>query len=758
MHILKNHPSKLIRQLAVGLRLDWGVSYLLVAGAVCEPERQYQLTADSPELQLDVRLPSGWYMLELQMSLPSPRDHGAISLYGHDGDNISLRLSFPLFSGRLCKRLVYVADARYLSYRLESTQGEFLIQYFRLVRLTRKFALSRLMTKLQALHPFYKESSAGGRNNRRRPMTELWQDYCGVFDRMAGIESYTGWIRAFDALSDDVRRRMRNQVELFPQKPLISILLPIEELEPKWLEPAIQSVRGQIYPYWQLCIAAHVASSPKTKAILQHHVAQDSRIVLVFPDTQGQSFVIANSALQVAEGALVAFLDAADTLSEQALYRVVEAMNQHPDSRLIYSDEDKINDTGLRSQPKFKCDWNPDLFYSQNICAHLLVYDVALVRQVGGFSDGFSAAEDYDLTLRCLEQLDFVQVQHIPRVLYHQRINDGLKPGRGEYLQNGQRALQAHFRRRNIPIDVEIIADSFRVRYQLPAKPPLVSLIIPTRNGLKLLKQCLDSILEQTTYPNYEILIVDNGSDDSSALEYLQALSSNPLVRVIRDDRPFNYSALNNRAVLQARGDIIGLINNDVQVITPDWLAEMVSHVLRPEVGVVGAKLRYTDGSLQHAGVVLGLGGVAGHVHRFLIEDEGKGYLDKTGLIRSYSAVTAACLLVSKSLYLDLGGLNEIDLPVACNDVDFCIRVREAGLRIVWTPFAELYHHESASRGSDETPEKQARAKAENAYMLRRWGRVLQTDPAYSPNLGLDDEDCRLAWPPRLKDLQDNNG
>ena len=272
---------------------------------------------------------------------------------------------------------------------------------------------------------------------------------------------------------------------------------------------------------------------------------------------------------------------------------------------------------------------------------------------------------------------------------------------------------------------------------------------IPSRNGLKLLQRCVDSIIEKTTYANYEILIVDNGSDEPATLRYLDELALKPVIRVVRDKRPFNYSALNNAAVKQANGDVLALVNNDVEVINGEWLSEMVSHALRPEVGAVGARLWYSDDTLQHAGVVLGINGIAGHVHRFLPRDDA-GYCGRAALIQSVSAVPGACLVVRKSLYDALGGLNETELQVACNDVDFCLRLREAGYRNIWTPYAELYHHESASRGFDDNPEKLARSAREIAYMQQRWGDLLKGDPAYNPNLTLDAEDFSLAWPPRL--------
>ncbi|RZI66852.1 MAG: glycosyltransferase family 2 protein, partial [Variovorax sp.] len=295
-----------------------------------------------------------------------------------------------------------------------------------------------------------------------------------------------------------------------------------------------------------------------------------------------------------------------------------------------------------------------------------------------------------------------------------------------------------------------------RIHYDLPAVPPSVTLIIPTRNALGLLRQCVESIVALTRYPDYEILLVDNGSDDQEALAWLAAAGEQPGIRVLRDDGPFNYSALNNRAVGLARGELVALVNNDIEVISPDWLGEMVSLALQPGVGPVGAKLLYPDETVQHGGVLLGVGGeegVAGHANKSLPAWQG-GYMDRGLAVQSFSAVTAACLVVRKALYEQVGGLDEVNLKIAYNDIDFCLRLREAGYRAVWTPWAELFHHESATRGSDVTPAQRARFDQEHAYMRQRWSDLIANDPAYNPNLTIHAENFGLAWPPRVPWIQ----
>lgn len=563
---------------------------------------------------------------------------------------------------------------------------------------------------------------------------------------------YAEWLRRYDLLDDERRAALRTRQELFAVQPLISVVMPTYNPNPVWLVEVIESVRQQIYPHWELCIADDCSTNPAIRQTLERYQREDSRIKVVFREQNGHISAASNSAIAIATGEWIALLDHDDLLSEQALFWVAEAINQVPDVRLIYSDEDKIDADGLRFGAYFKTDWNRPLFYSQNMISHLGVYHAALVREVGGFEVGMEGSQDYDLALRCIERIDDRQIHHIARVLYHWRVHlesTAMSSGAKPYAQMaGERALAAHFARRGVHASVERVQDSYRVRYALPEQPPLVSLIIPTRNGLELLRTCVQSILALTTYPHYEILIVDNGSDDPATLDWLAGMQRDQRVRVLRDDRPFNYSALNNGAAGQARGEVLGLLNNDLEVITPDWLDEMVSHALQPGTGAVGARLWYPNNTLQHAGVIVGLGGVAGHAHVHMARQHG-GYFGRASLLSAFSAVTAACLVIRKSIYDEVGGLNEVELEVAFNDVDFCLRVRELGYTNVLTPYAELYHYESATRGLDDTPEKSARFKREVEYMRQRWAPLLHHDPAYSPNLSLLHSDFSLSWPPR---------
>ena len=568
--------------------------------------------------------------------------------------------------------------------------------------------------------------------------------------------NYDEWIQRYDCIDAEQRAAILKRIAAMPERPLISVVMPTYNPKPEWLKEAIESIRNQLYPNWELCIADDLSTDPAIRPLLEQLSREDSRIKVIFREQNGHISAASNSALQLAVGDWVALLDHDDLLPEHALYCVANAIVANPSVRMIYSDEDKIDVSGRRHGPYFKCDWNQDLFYSQNFFSHLGVYHKPLLDTVGGFRIGLEGSQDYDLVLRCIEHVGVDAIHHIPRVLYHWRVHaESTAAGANAKpyaALAGERALNEHFARQGVAGGVEWGRVGYRARYSLPATLPLVSLIIPTRNGLNLLRQCIDSIVGKTTYSNYEIIVVDNGSDDPEALRYFESLGQDARIRVLRDDSPFNHSALNNSAVSQAEAEIVGLINNDIEVISPDWLSEMVSLALQPGVGAVGAKLFYPDDTLQHGGVVLGIGGVAGHANK-LGRQPSYGYLGRTGLISSYSAVSAACLVVRKSVYLEVDGLNERDLTIAFNDIDFCLRVREAGYRNVWTPYAELYHHESATRGYDDDPQKQPRFAAEITYMQRRWGDLLLRDPAYSPNLTLEYEDFSLAWPPRVEPL-----
>ncbi len=558
---------------------------------------------------------------------------------------------------------------------------------------------------------------------------------------------YPEWHEEYGALSDADRAAIREKIAQLRDPPRFSVIMPVYETAERWLARAIESVRAQLYPHWELCIADDASKEPHVRRLLEKAASEDPRIKVVFRERNGHIAAASNSALALASGDFLVLLDHDDELTEHALYLLAEEIRAHPEADLIYSDEDKIDERGRLRDPHFKPDWNPDLFFSQNYLAHVCAMRRERVRQVGGFREGFEGSQDYDLYLRVAEP---GRVRHVPFVLYHWRAAEGSTAAAASakiYAQDAaRRALEEHVR---APVALGPFATTYRVRWPVPSPPPLVSLLIPTRDGRELLQTCVESLLEKTSYRGFELVIVDNQSSAPDALEYLSNLERRGAARVLRYDQPFNFAAINNFAVREARGDYVGLLNNDLEIIEPGWLEEMLSHAARPGVGAVGARLLYPDRPVQHAGVILGIGGVAGHGHKHLSADA-EGYFCRARLTQDFSALTAACLLVRRDTYLAVGGLDE-ELAVAFNDIDFCLRLRERGLRNVWTPWATLIHRESKSRGRETTPSKMVRFRREFEEMKRRWGDKLLADPAYNPNLTLDAENFSLAWPPRVR-------
>lgn len=563
----------------------------------------------------------------------------------------------------------------------------------------------------------------------------------------ASATTYDAWIDAYDYHPTRHRRALAAQAAALAQKPTISVLMPVYNTPAKLLEAAIQSVADQVYPHWELCIADDCSTVPHVRRILEAWQRKEpKRIKVALRETNGHIAHATNSAFALATGDWIALLDHDDLLRENALAEVALTLAEHPLAELIYSDEDKIDERGRRSLPHFKCDYSPELFRSMNYFNHLTVHRAANIRAVGGWRPGFEGSQDYDINLRILERIDAGGVVHIPKVLYHWRAVEGstaLAGAEKSYaFTAGWKALEEHVARTGLDAEVREVPDApyYRLKHRVATPEPLVTLIIPTRDKIDFLRTCLNSIREKTTYRNYEIIVVDNNSEEEETFAYFEESARDERVRVMAYPHAFNFSGINNAAVRLARGSIIGLVNNDIEVISPDWLTEMVSWVQQPAIGCVGAKLYYPDDTVQHAGVILGIGGVAGHSHKMSARNE-HGYFSRLKLTQTLSAVTAACMLVRKSVYAEVRGLDSDHLTVAFNDVDFCLKVRQAGYRNVWSPFAEMYHHESKSRGTEDTPEKQARFRREVETMLSRWGHLLPTDPFYSTHLSLEQED-----------------
>jgi GT2 family glycosyltransferase len=565
--------------------------------------------------------------------------------------------------------------------------------------------------------------------------------------------SYQEWLKRFATIDPVGLRRELRQIK---EQPLVSVLVPVYNPNLDLLDAAIASVRDQIYERWELCLADDASDDPSVRPRLEQAAASEPRIKLTFREQNGHIAACTNSALQLATGSWCALLDQDDLLTEDALAQFALELDRHPDAGLIYSDEDKIDEAGTRSSPYFKSDWNPELFLGQNFVNHLGLYRTDLVRQVGGFRKGFEGSQDYDLVLRCVEQLEPRQIRHIPRVLYHWRMVTGsvaAAPDAKPYAREAaRRAISEHLERRGIVGKVEASpenSEAHRVVYSLGEKLPRVSIIIPFRDRVELLQRCLESIRAHTEYPDYEFVLVDNASQEKNTLDFLKDLEHRDETRVLHDDGPFNFSRLTNRGAAAASGQILLFLNNDIEATEPDWLREMVSHAARPEVGAVGARLWFLDGTVQHGGVILGLGGVAGHAFPHLKRGRG-GYFSRAQLQQNISAVTGACLAVRKELFEKIGPFDETNLSISFNDIDFCLRLSAAGYRNVWTPFANLIHAESASRGHQPTKKEQVHFVQEATFMQRKWGFELLHDPSYNPNLSLNLPGFELAVPPRV--------
>lgn len=553
---------------------------------------------------------------------------------------------------------------------------------------------------------------------------------------------YEQWYENHKALPEELEKQKN---EKWKRKPLISIVVPVYNTPQVFLRQMIESVQNQSYSEWELCIGNASPENKEMKKILEEY-KNDARIKEVeIPENKGIS-QNTNRAMEIASGEWIGLLDHDDLLAPNALYEIAKAVNEHPDAEVIYTDEDKVT-TDLKEhfQPHLKPDFNLDLLRSNNYICHFFVASRDLIKRVGGFRPEFNGAQDYDLILRCTEQAK--QIVHIPKILYHWRVHKAStadNPASKMYaFDAGKRAIEEHLVRCRTKGTVQHTKDLgfYRVKYEVCGEP-LVSIIIPNKDQSEALKKCLDSIREKTSYRNYEVIIVENNSEEPETFAFYKKIAGEK-IKIVTWEGEFNYSAINNFGVRHARGDYLLLLNNDVEIINGDWLTEMLSHCQRKEVGIVGAKLYYPDNTIQHAGIIIGIGGVAGSVFVGLPRAF-SGYLHKASIQLDLSAVTAACMLVKRSVFEQVGGLEE-KLKVAFNDVDFCLRVREKGYLVVYDPYAELYHYESKTRGAEDTKEKIRRFQTEIEYMRSHWiGLLKKGDPYYNCNLSLTKWDYSL--------------
>lgn len=703
----------------------------------------------------------GWNMLELN-GLGADA-HGAATLIFYTANRV-VESSVSLRPGKVTKRILWVpVNVKKITFSFMATESALSEVTVEWVWLTPWFAHNRLARRLINNHASYKgmrlnqvirtlhvESVAKGRRWRKLALA----DYDQTHAKQHVADDYTRWIQTTEQPAHEDPQTV---IAGLKTAPLFSLVMPVTGDDLKRGEAlllnTIDSLRTQSYFFWEIYIVLSAEISHEQRQSLERYLPSTSRINLIhsyhyeFAQLDHQGFI-------QTQGDGVMRISVGDQLAHEALCRLAKAWNKYPDAQLFYADEDLFGPKGERCHPVFKPGWNPDLLLSTNYIGRVALYKRRLLWQLeteqadllGNLTN--AAAVDYALTLTFLNWQSIHgtidSVCHLPYMLYH-RLAELPRP----LLQDDavtlvRKVLAQQLVSAEAAVHPGLTSTSVRVEWPIPSPEPLVSLLVPTRNGVGILRPCVDAILEMTAYQHFELLILDNESDCPETLAYMDAVEKrDPRVRVLRWRHPFNYSAINNFGAAHAHGSIIGLINNDVEPMDEHWLTEMVSQVCRAEIGCVGAKLYYPNGMLQHGGVILGLGDVAGHAHRFFPRHS-EGYTGRLKLVQNLSAVTAACLLLRKSVFDHVGGLNEHDLTIAYNDVDLCLKVREAGYRNLWSPFAELYHHESMSRGADDTPTKRARWLREVAYMRRTWAEQLDKDPAYNPNLTLVHEDYSL--------------
>lgn len=549
---------------------------------------------------------------------------------------------------------------------------------------------------------------------------------------------YGSWYEAHKVRPEELKRQSMHQ---FPYAPLISVVVPAYHTPEVFLREMVDSLRNQSYPNWELCIANASPEDQEMGSILKEYTDQDSRIRV---KELAENLGIAentNVAFGLATGEFVGLLDHDDLLAPDALYEIVKLLNEDESYDVVYTDEDKVTtDLSEHFQPHLKPGFNLDLLRSNNYICHFFVVRRTLVEKTGGFRKEFDGAQDYDFIFRCMEGAR--KIGHVPRILYHWRTHKAStadNPASKMYaFEAGKKAIEGNLARSGIKGAVVRHTPDYGfydVTYPLQGEP-LISIIIPNKDHRDTLKQCLDSVIGLSTYKNYEILIVENNSEQQETFTYYEELEQSENIRVLTWTGEFNYSAINNFAVKEAKGDYLLFLNNDIQVITPGWMEAMLSNCQRPEVGIVGGKLYYPDDTIQHAGIIMGIGGIAGHA--FLgMKRSRTGYLHKASLQMDYSAVTAACMMMKHEVFLKIGGFEE-KLTVAFNDVDLCLRTGQEGYLVVYNPHVEMYHYESKSRGTEDSKEKVRRFQSEIEFMRSRWiGLLKEGDPYYNKNLTL---------------------
>lgn len=567
--------------------------------------------------------------------------------------------------------------------------------------------------------------------------------YARLLERFEEREvEYQEWYEKNKPSEEELARQRKKK---WKNPVVISVLVPAYRTPEVFLKQMLESVLLQTYPYLELCIADGSGTDDSVEKVVKEYQKKDPRVRYRRLEKNEGIAGNTNAAIEMASGEYLALFDHDDLLSPNALFEVASAIEKEK-ADVIYTDEDKVtSDLKEHFQPHFKPDFNPDLLCANNYICHLFVVKRSLALKLGGQDPAYDGAQDYDFIFRCTENAE--KIVHVAKILYHWRVHQAStadNPSSKLYaFDAGKRAIEAHLARIGAKAEVSHTKDLgfYRVKYQVQGNP-MVSIVIPNKDEKETLKKCLESIWKKTSYPNYEIILVENNSTTQEIRDYYKELDGKERVRVVYWDKEFNYSAINNFGISYAKGEYILCLNNDITVISPDWLEELLANCQRPEVGIVGARLYYPDNTIQHAGIVLGMGGCAGSLFVGLARSRG-GYLHKAALQQDLSAVTAACFMVKKEVFEKVGGFEE-KLAVAFNDVDFCLKVRHAGYLVVYDPYAELYHHESKTRGYENTEAKKRRFQEEIEYMRCHWMPDILRDPYYNENLSLKASDYSL--------------
>jgi GT2 family glycosyltransferase len=548
-------------------------------------------------------------------------------------------------------------------------------------------------------------------------------------------------------LTNYTSEQIATMVEGFAHKPLISIITPVYNIDPKYLDLCIKSVLSQHYQNWELCLYDDCSTKEETRNCLREWIGVDHRIKVKLGNKNLHISLASNEAIGMSSGEYIALLDHDDELTPISLLEVVNEINKNPQTAVIYSDEDLIDEKSNYTSPHFKSDFNKALLLSHNYITHFLVVKRNVGEAIGWFRKGYEGSQDHDLLLRLIEKTS--AIAHIPKILYHWRQTEtstAMNYTEKSYADDAAKKALADYAERN-HIEAQILNGPGSGAYYFKRKivtDKQVSIIIPFNDQVKLLKDCVESLIAKTNYPNLEILLVSNNSKERRTFRFLRRIEKiDSRIKVLEHNVPFNFSVINNWAVKQSRGEYILLLNNDMKVISTGWLEAMLEHIQQDNVGIVGAKLLYADNTVQHAGVIIGISGIAGHSHRFS-PDTSNGYYYRPTVIQNLSAVTGACLLTKRELWDRVGGLEEEKFKVAFNDIDYCLKIRELGYDVVYTPYAKLYHYESKSRGPEDTPEKKERFRLESLNLIEKWHTNTLPDPYYNINLTHIYEDFSL--------------